>query len=75
MNEPLYIDLAHELHRAIDAGEFKGGRLPSQTAIARTHGVARITVSKAIKVLKRRGIVHTTYLGTFVGPQPESNDD
>lgn len=63
-----YVQLADHVADMIAAGRYAPGeRLPSQRAMARTHGVALDTVSRALTLLRSRGLVHTTYgRGTYV---------
>lgn len=53
----LYEQLAALLRAQIDAGAFPKGRLPSETALRQTHGLARDTVRKAVALLRQEGLV------------------
>ncbi|WP_326671218.1 winged helix-turn-helix domain-containing protein [Streptomyces sp. NBC_01257] len=49
-----YLIISEALRKAIEAGEISGP-LPSEAILMRTHGVARNTVRRALKVLEAEG--------------------
>lgn len=56
--EPLYATLADRLRRDILSGAIpRGGKLPSETALAEKHGIVRATVRRAIEELVAEGLV------------------
>ena len=56
--EPLYVTLAARLRRDIANGKIpRGGKLPSETALADEHGIVRATVRRAIDELVAEGLV------------------
>jgi GntR family transcriptional regulator len=58
---------ADDLRRAIDAGEFEGGQLPSEPELARRMGISRATLRQAITELEESGLVRRRHgKGTFV---------
>ena len=60
--EPVYLQLAAILRDRIESGELPPGRaLPSRERIAAEFGVARGTVERALGVLRREGLVATTF--------------
>lgn len=64
-------EIAHELKQQILAGTFKKEeRLPTQQTLAHTYQTSRVTIQKALNLLKIQGWVTTIKgLGTFVvGP-------
>ena len=65
---PLYRQLFEELCAQIAAGRLgEGARLPSEPALARTHGIGRPTVRQATELLVQRGLVELRRgSGTFV---------
>jgi GntR family transcriptional regulator len=65
---PLYRQLFEELCAQISAGRLgEGARLPSEPALARTHGIGRPTVRQATELLVQRGLVERRRgSGTFV---------
>jgi GntR family transcriptional regulator len=54
--------IADDLRRAILSGEMPpGGRLPSERALAATHGTARNTARQAIAILQAEGLVEAEH--------------
>jgi GntR family phosphonate transport system transcriptional regulator len=63
----LWRQIESALERAIAAGEFAEGRLPSAEALAARFGVNRHTVRQALQGLRERGLLHTARgRGSFV---------
>jgi GntR family transcriptional regulator len=55
---PIYQQIADELRQGIANGRYLPGRaLPSETELAASLGVARLTVRKAVRVLADEGLV------------------
>lgn len=69
----LYVRVAASLRARILEGEWiQGDQLPTIDALARTYGVAQITVSKAVQTLVAEGIVSSARgRGTYVLKTPE----
>ncbi len=66
---PLYLQLYHQLRKAILQGEFAAHRLPPGRKLAHQLGVARITVAQAYDQLEAEGFVQRRRgAGTFVAP-------
>jgi GntR family transcriptional regulator len=63
-----YIELVDDLVRRIGGGEFgQEGRLPTETTMARSYGVNRLTVRRALGELARDGLIRTEHgVGSFV---------
>ena len=60
--EYVYVQLADDLAARIGRGEFPvGARLPSETDLASEYGVAKMTVRRALEVLRERGLVRTLH--------------
>ena len=60
--EFVYVQLADDLADRISRGEFPtGSRLPSETDLAASYGVAKMTVRRALEVLRERGLVRTLH--------------
>jgi GntR family transcriptional regulator len=56
----LYVQLAALIRDRITSGELPAGsRLPTMTALSITHGVAEMTVRKALRVLADEGVIIT----------------
>jgi GntR family transcriptional regulator len=71
-DRPVYRQIADQLREAIRKGEYgEGDPLPSETALADTYGVTRMTAREAIDVLKNEGLVRSEHgRGVFVRKQP-----
>ncbi|GIF69252.1 hypothetical protein Ais01nite_72870 [Asanoa ishikariensis] len=69
--EPFFEQLANVLRSKINSGEWPPGhKLPSETTLQQTYGVARGTVRAALDVLREEGLVVTFVgRGTFVSPK------
>ena len=65
---PLYVQLAAILREQITAGELApDAPLPSESYLQQEHGVSRVTVRKAVEVLRNEGLVYTLpQRGTYV---------
>jgi GntR family transcriptional regulator len=60
--EYVYVQLADDLAARIERGEFPAGaRLPSEAEIAESYGVAKMTVRRALEVLRGRGLIRTLH--------------
>lgn len=71
--ELLYVAVADYLAAQIASGALKvGQRLPSERKLAEMYGVAYMTVRRAMKELRERGVVVSVHgKGTYVA-QPSS---
>jgi DNA-binding GntR family transcriptional regulator len=60
--------VADDIAGKISSGELtSGARLPGEAALAEQYGVARMTVSRAVRELRERGLVRTVIgKGTYV---------
>ncbi|MCU1460116.1 MAG: putative GntR family transcriptional regulator [Acidimicrobiales bacterium] len=67
-----YLSLADALRSRLAAGAFgSGGALPSEATIGREHGVSRVTVRRALEVLRDEGVVASRQgAGWFVTADP-----
>jgi hypothetical protein len=65
---PLYVQLAAVIRAMITTGQLATDDLvPSESYLQQTHGVSRVTVRKAIEVLRNEGLVYTLPpRGTYV---------
>lgn len=68
--EPVYIQLADIIRRRIQAGDFAEGRvISSQSEMVTQYGVSRGSVSKAMAVLQREGLIKSVKgKGIYVMP-------
>lgn len=64
----VYMAIADDIAGHIESGEMvSGDRLLSEAALAEEYGAARMTISRAIRELRSRGLVHTVIgKGTYV---------
>jgi GntR family transcriptional regulator len=67
-----YRMIADELRRSIEAGELTAGRLlPSESELSAVHGVSRVTVRKALELLRDEGLIDSRQgFGWFVAADP-----
>ncbi|MER3452914.1 MAG: hypothetical protein C4344_04455 [Acidimicrobiia bacterium] len=67
-----YRDIADDLRRRIGEGEFAAGRmLPSEAQLCRAYDASRVTVRRALDVLRDEGLVDARRgLGWFVAVEP-----
>jgi DNA-binding GntR family transcriptional regulator len=65
---PLYAQLAAVIRAMITTGQLApDDPVPSESYLQQTHGVSRVTVRKAIEVLRNEGLVYTLpQRGTYV---------
>ena len=70
---PVPVQVAADIERDIDAGRLAPDtRLPSEMELSAQYGVARVSVRRAMELLRERQKVVTVHgRGTFVAPQPE----
>ena len=60
--EYVYVQLADDLAAKIESGDFPAGsRLPSEAELAERYEVAKMTVRRALEVLRERGLVRTLH--------------
>jgi GntR family transcriptional regulator len=71
-DRPVFQQIADQLRASISSGSIAAGeKLPSEAALMRHHGVARMTVRQALGVLKAEGLVVAEHgRGVFVRPRP-----
>jgi GntR family transcriptional regulator len=64
---PLYYQLEIALRRAIEAGDFPDGRMPTEAELGRHYQVSRLTVRTALRRLEEDGLIERRRArGTFV---------
>ncbi|WP_030919529.1 winged helix-turn-helix domain-containing protein [Streptosporangium amethystogenes] len=71
--EYVYVRLANHIQALIDAGDLRPGqRLPAERDLASEYGVAYLTVRRAMRELRGRGLIRTVVgRGTYIDPQAE----
>jgi GntR family transcriptional regulator len=64
----VYVQIADDIAAQIERGDLvPGARLPGEAALAEEYGAARMTVRRAIRELRERGLVIVvTGKGTYV---------
>jgi GntR family transcriptional regulator len=69
---PVTVQVAADLEADIDAGRLAPDtRLPSEAELAVQYGVARVTIRRAIALLRERGKVVTVHgRGSYVALEP-----
>ncbi|MEU0564562.1 GntR family transcriptional regulator [Nonomuraea sp. NPDC005983] len=74
--ELVYMVVANHIAARIERGELKPGqRIPSELDLAEQYGVARMTVRRALKELRERGLIRSVHgKGTYVQqPNPPAD--
>jgi GntR family transcriptional regulator len=72
VREVRYRAIADELRRRVESGALAGGRLlPSESELSRAHAVSRVTVRKALELLRDEGLIDSRQgFGWFVATDP-----
>jgi GntR family transcriptional regulator len=72
VREVRYRSIADELRARVEAGEFGAGRLlPSESALSSAYAVSRVTVRKALELLRDEGLIDARQgFGWFVATNP-----
>jgi GntR family transcriptional regulator len=72
VREVRYRAIADELRERVEAGELGAGRLlPSESELSRSHAVSRVTVRKALELLRDEGLIDARQgFGWFVATDP-----
>lgn len=67
-----YQEIADELRRAIESGDLEPGQiLPSEASLGSAHGASRVTIRKALEVLRSEGLVESRQgFGWMVAAEP-----
>lgn len=73
MREVRYRAIAQELRDRVESGDYAAGRLlPSESKLSSTYGVSRVTVRKALELLREEGLIDARQgFGWFVAAAPQ----
>ena len=72
MREPRYQSIADDLRRRLEEGDLGGSRrLPSESGLSEQYAASRVTVRRALEVLREEGLVDSRQgFGWFVAVDP-----
>lgn len=72
MRKVIYLEIAESLRRMIGSGQFAEGQLlPSEASLGERHGASRVTIRKALEVLRGEGLVESRQgFGWMVAAEP-----
>ncbi len=69
---PKYLTISREIESRINLGRLGDGKLPSSRQIAEEHGVSIVTASRALQILRDKGLIRTVDRSGSYITRPES---
>ncbi|MBB5140500.1 DNA-binding GntR family transcriptional regulator [Thermocatellispora tengchongensis] len=68
---PIYQVIVNAIRADIDNGVLRAGQaLPTEAELGEAHGASRLTVRKALAILREEGVIYTVRPeGSYVGPE------
>ena len=72
VRQPRYQIIAAQIRELVARGDYGSDRLlPSESELAREHGASRVTIRRALEVLRDEGLIDSRQgLGWFVAADP-----
>ncbi len=69
---PKYLTISREIELRISTGRLGNGKIPSSRQIAEEHGVSIVTASRALQILRDKGLIRTVDRSGSYITRPES---